>query len=194
MTTLFGEASPLDRARGDDSLTDFHKKVADALNNPVVHMLLLQQFKEYMTQYMALNQPAIPISQIFGFDQFTVKPATKVNTSETTTSGSYTDLATVGPTLTGLPDGQYLILHGCNMITSAAGSGVFQSVQVNATGASDDDAVVTTSTQSASNATAIVKTLSNDGNNTLTAKYRVGAVVTGEFARRWLIALRYANS
>src|SRR5690348_16089479 len=65
--------------------------------------------------FQALEQRGLrtPVSNLVGFAQFLGQVATRVNTIETTVSTSYTDLATSGPTLTGLADGNYFVFHGC---------------------------------------------------------------------------------
>src|SRR5438132_8766379 len=63
-----------------------------------------------------------------------------VATAQNTTNGAYVDLATVGPTITGLPDGVYLIFHGAALVTGTADQQAFQSVSFNGAGPSDADA------------------------------------------------------
>ena len=189
----FESGTPLDKARADEGLTSFDQKVAGALEKPVVQILLLNAFKEYMVQYLALNQPPLSISQVFGFEQFTAQSATPVLTEETTASVTYTDLATAGPTLTGLPDGQYVIFFGSSVDNSDAAGASIVSVQINATGASDDDRTGGTGTVAVNATRGVVKTLNAGGNNSITMKYRVGAG-TGTFGLRWMFALRSGNA
>ncbi len=155
-------------------------------------MDLPSSFWEYMIRKWLNDAPVFPISQVFGFTQYTANAATKINTTEATSSGSYTDLATAGPSLTNLPDGNYLILLGCQMTCSFAGAGAFMSFSVNGTTASDNDGCATGDDNFSSVSVASIKALSNKGSNTLTAKYRAGTG-TATFATRWLIALRYSN-
>lgn len=142
--------------------------------------------------WLEQNPPAIGISNILGFSQFTAN-SNSVITAETTTSASYTDLATVGPTLTGLPDGQYIILYGAASSSSATGTQTaFVSVSVNGATAVDNDGAENQNNAIASVARAITSTLSNGGNNTITLKYR-STSGTATFAFRWLIALKFDN-
>ena len=168
-----GPAGPLPKV---NSIFDFS---ADAL----------AQLRLWLEQ----NPPAIGISNILGFSQFTAEGASPVITQETTTSGTYTDLATVGPTITGLSDGQYVILFGSLASTSVAGTAAIMSVQLNSATASDNDLAQSQSTNPTSIARGIVKTLANSGNNTITAKYRTDGTHTGTFSNRWLVALKFAN-
>lgn len=187
------QGSPLERANPSDALTEFERKVAAAMNNASVQIQLIAQFKEYMVQYLALNQPPIPISQILGFSQFVIQPADTVATLETTASTTYVDLATAGPTLTGLPDGRYLILFGAGMQTSVAGVPSIMNVQVNNVTPPANDEAFNFNTLAVSVTGWSVQTLSNGGNNTVTAKYRAGGAATATYFLRRLAALRYDN-
>lgn len=190
MSSLEG-GSPLDKGKPDTQLTDFDRRVFESMSKA---LWLPNEFKEYMVQFLALNQPPLSISQVFGFAQFTAQVATTIATSETTASTTYVDLATVGPSLSGLPDGQYLIFHGCECKESGGGSGAIMSYSVNGAAAADANLAENANTQFASVARPTIQTLKTGGSNSLVAKYRVGAAVTGTFASRFLIALRYANA
>lgn len=190
MTNSFFESgSPLDRANPHAEITSFDRKVYESLQKV---LLLPNDFKEYMTQYQALNGVPIPISQITGFAQFAPQPATDVTTNESTTSTTYTNLATTGPSLSGLSNGRYMILFGCALKHSAgAGNASLMSVSVNgaAPGASEHCSSEMTGYVSVNRA--LFKSLTA-GANTISCQYRVTAG-TGDFANRWLAAIRYAN-
>lgn len=151
----------------------------------------LGQLKVWLEQ-SGLN---LPISQVVGFQQFTAEAATRINTSENTTSGTYADLATVGPSITGLADGKYVLFFGAAVASAGAGSVPFMGISVNGDTPSDVEATQGSDTTfGTAGSTAIIRTLSNGGNNTLTAKYKSSDGATScAFNRRWLIALRYAN-
>src|SRR3990172_3710227 len=51
----------------------------------------------------------IPVSQLQGWSQNAPKSATTIDANQSTTSTTYTNLTTIGPELTGLSDGQYLV-------------------------------------------------------------------------------------
>lgn len=156
--------------------------------------LIPERFLSYIVDYLAVNQPQIPISNIFGFSQFTAKEGNTISSpTETTTSTSYTDLPTVGPTITGLPDGKYVIFFGNTSSTSSSSAQATTSVKVNSIEASDTDMLLNGSTVTVPVSRAILKTLSNGGNNTLAMRYKVFTAGTGSFRDRWMIALRYAN-
>lgn len=136
----------------------------------------------------------VPITQVLGFSQFTAQTATSVFTPESTTSTTYTDLATAGPTLSGLPDGKYVFFYGsAAKVTGAEEAGM--AIQVNSDAVNDtNDACVGQANAYQAMSIAVTKTLSTGGNNTVTAKYHSLAGASVTFARRWLIAIRYANN
>lgn len=63
MSNFFREGSPLDKHRGVEAITDFDRKVFASMSKA---LWLPDDFKEYMVQYMTLNQPPVPIGQMFG--------------------------------------------------------------------------------------------------------------------------------
>ena len=141
--------------------------------------------------WLEQNPPAVPITSILGFSQFTAQLAS-VSTTETTTSTTYADLATAGPTLSGLPDGRYLYLVDVTSFNSAAGNACISGVTINGSAPADDTkSAINTGTDQVSAIGAGLATLSA-GSNTLKVQYRVNAG-TGSFSYRNLIALRYAN-
>lgn len=172
----------------DKSIKD---AVYELLANP---MDLPPAFWQYATQSWLKDAPVFPISQVFGFTQFVGAPAPFVVTSETTTSGTYVDLATTGPVLTNLPDGKYLILFGAAISVTAGATSTFMSLSVNGSTPSNDDAIYTTSTAFVTLASARTKALTNNGSNTVKAQYAADGVRTATFLNRWLIALKYGNN
>lgn len=157
----------------------------------------LGQLKVWLEQ-SGLN---LPISNIVGFQQFTVQQATSILTAETTASDTYTNLATTGPTITGLPDGKYAVFYGAFGHNSTVGGGAVMSVKLNSAEAIDADALSVFPASSiaypaggVAASRVIFTTLANGGNNTLLARYRRGnAIGTAQYSTRWMAALRYAN-
>lgn len=143
-----------------------------------------------ITNYVAQSGLNIPISNILGFQQFTAQTAPFIATAETTASAAYTNLATVGPTLSNLPMGKYIVFFGC-VGNNTGVNQTYMSVQVNSTAAVDADSCELSLASHASMMIVVAKTLALD-NNTLTAKYRVAAG-TGNYFNRWMLAFRYAN-
>lgn len=84
------------------------------------------------------NPPAIPVTQVLGFSQFTAQAATRIATSESTSSTSYTNLATVGPTIGGLPSGKYVFLFGSILQGTAA---PYMGLSINGSTPNDTDAI-----------------------------------------------------
>lgn len=154
-------------------------------------------FWAYAKSMQEADQPMIPFSSVFGAPLVRPHDAPRVNTAEATTSTAYTNLATVGPELTGLPDGLYVIWFGSGAKTTNVAAFAFTGLQVNGVDPADDSE----STESPvvagylPGSTVVVKTLAGGGNNTLRLRYRIQAVPeTGTFNKRFLIALRAANA
>lgn len=145
--------------------------------------------------WLEMHPPAIPVGQILGFSAFTalVAPTIQPATAETTASAVYTNLASVGPQLSGVPAGKYLLLFGC-LAANSTGSGTsLMALSVNGATPIDDESSGTAQTGGVTAVMmAVAKTLSQDS-NTIVAKYRSGAA-TAQFIRRWLIALKYSNA
>jgi hypothetical protein len=148
-------------------------------------------FVTWILDQIALRGVPVSISQISGFSGFTARYAS-VGTTQGTTSAAYTDLATVGPTLTGLANGNYVVFFGATTQTAGAAQ-AWMSVQINSTGAQDSDGTFAAVTTGTSISRAFVVPLTADDNNTLTAKYHSNGVSNSDFALRWIIALKYGN-
>lgn len=146
-------------------------------------------FMAYLVDFIQTNNLLIPIGQIIGFDRFTAQNAPFINPIETTTSTTPTDLATVGPTLVGLPSGKYVVLFGAQAF---GGGGAVMSLSVNGATPGSNTNAVTHATDYTSLMLAIVETLPQSSNS-LTAKYNSSSGASVSFAQRWLLALRYSN-
>lgn len=120
-------------------------------------------------------------------------------TAETTTSASYTDLATVGPALTVVTGTRALVVIGCNMFNSAVNgiSGMSFAVSGATTrAASDDESFQHTSStappgggaQAEGTSVSLVASLT-PGSNTFTPKYYSGGGGTATFRRRRIIVI-----
>lgn len=153
-----------------------------------------KEHKAWLTSYLELNPPLLPISQIAGFSGFTAQSA-RVSAGESTTSGTYA--AITGPDITGLPAGQYLVLFGASNVRSSVAGGIqYMGVRVNSTDPTDAEAAYAEASVGGSGSSgisaAIVKTLTTK-NNSLSCRYRVSAG-TGSYANRFIIALRISNA
>ena len=156
-------------------------------------LMLPADFMSYIVDYVQTSRLIIPIGQVFGFSGFTAQASDFIATSETTTSNTYTNLATVGPTLDGLAAGRYVIFLTSLSAIATAGGQAYMSVSVNGAAASDTgSSQVWTSTFASVTVPSLV-TLSNPGGNSLVAKYRSSNGSTATFSNRQIFALKYAN-
>lgn len=173
-----------------EPLTDFDRRVYASLAK--AGQWLPKDFLSYMVEYLSINQPLVPIGQVVGFSQYTAQAAPQINTSQSTSSTTPTDLATAGPTLTGLPSGKYVVWFGAAADTSPVNSEAYMGVKANSTEPTTSDAAVTFSANRIMVSRAHTFTLTNS-NNTLLARYWAASAGTGTWQNRWMLALRYAN-
>lgn len=168
-------------------------EVYTLLQNP---MDLPSEFWAYATQSWLKDSPVFPISQVFGFTQFLGNFAI-VGTDESTTTTTVGDnLATVGPTLSGLADGKYFFAYGFTGKASAAGFDVIAGLNINGTAPTvnpNDPIILTEAANYISVTGAFAKTLSNAGSNTVKMQYWVSGG-TGNYQRRFIFGLKYANN
>ena len=141
--------------------------------------------------WLEQNPPAVPITSVLGFSQFTAQ-ANVVETEQSTTSTSFTDLTTTGPSLANLPAGSYVVMWGAIMVSSTT-DGCLMGIQVGGTGASTSEVARVDGTNRVSATRFALKTLTA-ASTTITAKYRVASAGTATFGQRFLVALRYANA
>lgn len=157
------------------------------------------EFLGQLRTWLEQNPPAISVDQIIGFNQ--TKPQIQTVAAEAhTTSAVYADpnvSGAAGPTITGLPDGVYLVLFGGSGGGDFAHSVTYHmGVSVNGVVPADD----TTSAEwgsdrgNTSGIMANLVTLSNAGNNTLKAVYRSSdGTDRGNVRYRWIVAIRQSN-
>jgi hypothetical protein len=110
----------------------------------------------------------------------------EVPTQEPTTSTVYTNLATIGPSLTPPVSGDYMVEHGCTVVGGGVGF-VHHSYDIGATGAVDADSAQMVPTNSAggnsimrAQAKALVAAAA------LVSKYKCNSANTGSFRFRWM--------
>lgn len=158
-----------------------------------------REFGSWIAEYIAVNGLEIPVSQIRGFNQFQARSARITGGYQGTASTAYGNLATAGPELTGLGDGQWIFWFGAD-IEQDYDARAYMAISVNGASATDTDSCHMGIDGTASGGTdirgsittAVFKTLDNGGNNTVTAKYRA-AVGSCNFDNRWIIGLRVGN-
>lgn len=145
--------------------------------------------------WLSQNPPSIPITQIIGFQNFTavVAPTIQGGTHESTTSSTFTTLATAGPTLTGLSPGKYLVFFGAIADSTVATNSAVMGVSVNDAAVDGNFVALTTNVGDTSIGVAGGLTVSA-ANTSIAARYRNNdAVNNATFLARWLFVLRYAN-
>lgn len=167
--------------------------LGEVLNNPL-HPLL-DQFRASIPGYLEINPPTLPITQITGFSKFTSTYAAISVSVQSTSSTVYADLATTGPLLSSLQDGNYVIFHGTQArIQGTAGPAAFQSLSINSAAASDANAARTPIVDDLTSVMTAVVSQLKSGTNTVQAKYRTSdATKPAQFQYRWVLALKYSN-
>ena len=149
----------------------------------------LGQYKTWLEQ----NPPSIPVTQILGFTGFTFQPATTISTGQATTSTTYADLATVGPSLQGLSKGKYAIFFGAQGQPTSPTVGLMSLTVTNVAAATDTDSIVFAAGANMSASRVVLKDLAQDGANGVAAQYRSSDGGSVSFSNRWLIAVKYSN-
>lgn len=148
-----------------------------------------KEFKAWLVDYLAVNVPQIPLSQISGFQQTQFYVGTVETGVVSTTSTSYVSLGAGGPIITGAGKGTYLVMHGCAIKSSVAGIEARQSVRANSNTAVTDNGLFADGTQYAacSRMTQLVLPLAS---NTISVQNKIEGAGTGYWQYRWLYALR----
>lgn len=148
-------------------------------------------------QYFATNlSQIIPnIDQVPGYSAQTPYQATPANAEETTSSTTYTDLTTVGPQLTGLPDGKYQVSWGAAAKSSTQNIRAKMSVSINGGVPDNTTQAYTLSTVSVGVSYTTTMTIQGQtGGNSIKCQYAMGATgATGTWGGRWLFALKISN-
>ncbi len=154
-------------------------EVAQLLSHP---LHFPDEFKRWMGDYITVNVPLIPFSHIFGSKVNIARSGNYVAASETpSVPGTYGDMTTVGPQITGLADGKYLFAYGFK----SRGQG---SLSFNGSTPEDDDSLEATESVPTTGRL-IMKTLQNNDNNTVKVQYKG----VRAFQDRWLMAIRVGS-
>jgi hypothetical protein len=138
------------------------------------------EFKRWLGDFVATNIPMIPFSHIFGARQNTARSGVYIPTSETTAVTAYTNLATVGPEITLIADGTYLVMYGATCRARC-------SISVNGAVPVDDDSIWGEEQGPAAGRMKIIS-LKNNNQNTLRLQYK-----SGTFSHRWLVIMRLGS-
>lgn len=158
--------------------------------------LIPSDFMSYIVDYIQTSRLSIPIGQVFGFTKFAPNLPI-IATGDATGSTTYTDLADVGPELTTLGNGGYILLYGCLIVAATGTPGkAYMSPSINGVSPSDVDAATLTNNGLTPGQTvfATIKTLNDpSGLNSVVMKYKItGAASSSTFSNRWLLAMKYA--
>lgn len=183
-------ADPLDKGgKEPEALTDqdislINKVFKDPRRIP-------DSFWGYLISYLEANPPVLPVSQIFGFQQFT--GLSNNSGGGNCTSSNPTDLG--GPILTNIPDGVYFVWWGAEIYNVTAGAAGRMGVKVNAVDPGLSDSAVSGLYQTAINIARGREVTLNKINNTLACRYfnsNPGSE-TSVWSRPWMIALKTKN-
>lgn len=152
---------------------------------------------------MIWRLPAASGSGVYWFFQYDSSQATykwvfmggaplshEILTDESTTSITYVDLATVGPTLTLPRAGDYKVEFGAQLNNASAGTGTVAAIKRGAAATSDNDAIVhtlpTTANLVTTNARAIVLT-GMAASDVVKMQYKSGGATAAHALRRWMM-------
>lgn len=151
------------------------------------------EWKAWLVSYLEANPPVLPISQVHGFSSFTANYAQVSNKQNMPSNGSFVDLATVGPQITELPKGKYVLLFGAAYDASGGATGNM-SYSINGAAADYNDGALIepVNVERFNLMRATIEDLTEDS-NTVCAKYYSTQSPGPAFYLRWLLALKYAN-
>lgn len=178
----------------DLQLSDRERELASKILRPETFLSIAEgdRLVGYLAERLAMSGLSIPISQIQGFSAFTAQLDEVTAEENLTGPVGYSDLTTVGPSLSALPNGLYAVTHGC-VSAGVAGTPYHMSLSINGAAASDDLACWHRNGDETSVSRGNLITLSSSDNNSITAKYRVGDASTGGWQRRWLQVIKISN-
>lgn len=160
------------------------------------------ELKSWVKDWVAGHILSMPADQLLGIPTYLFRIATSVPNADSISSGSWGDVATVGPTLNNLAKGTWFVIWGCNMV-AAASSVAHMGISINGGGPSDSNAA-----KSRSNTpnvdrgeTSYFRDFGTPSGgpgltleqNTIQAKYRLVSGAAMTVSNRWLAALRIGD-
>lgn len=177
----YRQGSPL----SGDEIRYLDRLLSDPLAYPAI-------FKNWLLAYLRDNLRGLPLSSVSNAGGL-VDYGGPIVTREQILATGYGNLATVGPSITGLPSGVFVVSHGCALFINAGGVRAYQSVSINGGTPSDDNAVVSEqATLGPSGSFSFVASLQAESNDLL-LQYRAANVAGAQFERRWLEAIRIST-
>lgn len=151
-------------------------------------------FRNWITMWTEVNPPAIPISQVQGFAQFTPY-AVRLDAESSWDNTTYGDpnlSGPAGPTLTGLPAGKYVVHYGAGIQAEGAQT-IFITLAPNGVvPVVDDNSIESLAPLLVPAATSYLVDLTAEV-NTLKMVFRCGGATGHTGRRRWIVAYKYSN-
>jgi len=145
-------------------------------------------FKTWVTDWFATNVPLIPYTHFLGARLNIARSGDFIATDESTASATYANLSTIGPSISGIADGDYLVMFGA----FSTGQGSVCSREIN--GAAADDAFGIWQNESAAAlARGDIVSLKNNNNSSIVLKYRKDGGGSANFSNRWLVIIRIST-
>jgi hypothetical protein len=166
------------------------QELRDVLKRP---LFFPDNFKSWLSDYIALNVPKMPLSHVYGYKLQDVKSDYfGTGAFANVTSTSYSD-ADDGehPVLTGVANGFYIVLFGARRPSQTAPE-MFMAVSINGSTPIDNDAVWygQNNFSSTTQGRAVIVEARSDNNNKFALKYRLGAAGSASIFRRYMILMR----
>ncbi len=174
-------------------------KTLDAiLRSPDGEKELMSWIKDWTAARAAVTQG----SQIIGVPQLVFVEAPMVASPGSTTSGTFVDLTNIGPTLSGITDGNYIFFWGCTVQATGAGDVVGQmSILPSWAGESDSQVASCSAPLNTMNNACYSRAFGTQGpavvdptgvgNNSARARYRrQSGAGTAVFTNAWMCAVR----
>lgn len=179
----------------DLQLSDYEREFASKLLRPETFLAIAEgdRLIGYLAERLAMSGLSIPISQIQGFTGFTAQ-SDEVITDQSTASASFVNLATTGPSVSGVAPGVYLFIWGAAAYNDSASSDAEAQICIDING-SDSTELARTEASAGERSSAVratVKTLTATS-STITCQYRALVAGTAFFSERWLIAIKISN-
>ena len=168
-------------------LSDERKQqIKDYLSHP---LLFPADFKNYVSDYVTTNIPKISVQQILGFELWQIKSAPEILTEQSRASTAYGDMATVGPVITGLSPGFYIVIWGCNTPYTGNSNDGYMGISIN--GDTPTTSREAFSTAGAFGSAALLDLSLTVPPITLTAKYKTALGTSRNMRHRWMHAMRW---
>ncbi len=169
---------------------DQRGQIDEFLGNPIKYP---EEFKQWLTDYLATNVPPIPVSQLLGYKGTLARYEFVAAFSDGNTADERTWVDLGGPEITGMADGEYWAAWGCNHPGLNAGAATMR-MGLSVNGADPTTYTQATTVDNGLNVWRADQLTVKNGtdNNSILAKYYydLSGGGDGEFQRRWMVVLR----